>query len=92
MDTGGSNMRQGLITQIDGDHWVLLTQESTGSWSFLLWGHYPISENLGQMSEHAAKKLALAPAKKHLRECGLQIEPRNGVDNPWKVAVRYIAA
>jgi hypothetical protein len=40
------------------------------------------------MSEHVAKKLALAAEKKHLRESGLQIEPRNGVDNPWKVAVR----
>jgi hypothetical protein len=85
-------MRQDLITQIDGDHWVLLTQESTGNWSFLLWGHYAISEGLGQISEPAAKKRALAAAKKHLRECGLQIEPANVVDNPWKVAVRYIAA
>jgi hypothetical protein len=83
---------QDLITQVAENHWVLLSQDSRGNWGFLLWGDYPLSENLGPMSEDFAKEQALVVAKQHLQKHGLQRGTRAMPTNRWKVAMHCIAA
>lgn len=92
MLTSTFGRRQDLITQVAANHWILLSQDSKGNWSFLLWGDYPLNENLGQMSELSAEGHALLVSRKHLRKQGLQISEANAVANQWKIAMHCTAA
>lgn len=83
---------QDLITEVAANHWLLLSRDPRGNWSFLLWGGYPLSESLGQMSEHSAKERALLAAKQHLQKHGLQSDTEDVTGTRWKVAMHCIAA
>jgi hypothetical protein len=81
-----------LIAKIETEHWILLSQNSGGDWTFEIWGTYPLSGSLGLVSEQAAKKLALTVAKQHLEQHGLRNELTGLSDLSWRVAVRQRVA
>jgi hypothetical protein len=92
MLTSTFGRRQDLITQVAANHWILLSQDSKGNWSFLLWGDHPLNVNLGQMSEISAEGHALLVSRKHLRTRGLQVSETNAVRSQWKIAMHCTAA
>jgi hypothetical protein len=92
MLTSTFGTRQDLITQVAANHWILLSQDSTGNWSFLLWGDYPLNENLGRMSELSAEGHALSVSRKHLRKQGCKFSEANAVGSQWKIAMHCSAA
>jgi hypothetical protein len=83
---------QKLVAKVGHGHWMLLTQGLGGDWTFLIWGRYPLSGNLGPVNEDEAKEKALFVAKEHLKQYGLLSELADLCELSWRVAVRYIAA
>jgi hypothetical protein len=78
-----------LVARV-GSHWVQLRQSFAG-WTFLLWGKYPLSSDLGDLTEREAKHAALKAAQEHLRKHGLGSEVIGIGELRWHIAVRYTA-
>jgi len=80
------------IAKIEKSHWILLTRDFWGDWTFSIWGTYPLSRSLGLISERDAKKQAFFAAKQHLVTYGLQIEADDVSELCWSVAIRQMVA
>ena len=57
---------QEFSVKINAEEWVLLSEGSDGSWSYLIWGRPPVQGYLGRTPEVDAKKRALDAARAHL--------------------------
>jgi hypothetical protein len=77
-----------FVAGISG-HWIHLRQELDG-WSVELWGQYPFSCKLPDLTEQVAKDAASTLAKEHLLRHGLMAG--GGSELTWRLAVRYTAA
>jgi hypothetical protein len=81
-----------LVTKIDPRHWILLSQDFSGNWSFLVGDAQPLDGLLGRLNEEEAKAQALSAAEEHWRRDGFWIDRRAVPSASWHVAVRCIVA
>jgi len=81
---------QEFFVKINAEEWVLLSEGSDGSWSYLIWGRPPVQGYLGRTPEVDAKRKALDAARAYLVAAG---RARNSLalsKLPWQVATRII--
>ena len=81
---------QEFSVKINAEEWVLLSEGSDGSWSYLIWGRPPVQGYLGRTLEADAKKKALDAARAYLVASGRARESLALSELPWQVAFRTI--
>jgi hypothetical protein len=77
-----------LIARIETGHWLLLSQQPEGNWTFEIWGTYPLAGSFGATSDEAAQELLFCIAKPHLEQHGVSVDLTDVADLSWRVAVR----
>ena len=81
---------QEFSVKINAEEWVLLSEGSDGSWSYLIWGRPPVQGYLGRTLEADAKRKALDAARAYLVASGRARESLALSELPWQVAFRTI--
>jgi hypothetical protein len=80
------------IAQIEDRHWIIVTRDLWGSWTFSLWGPCPLNGGFGTIGEEDAKGQAFSAAKQHLIRNGWKVEAADVSELHWRVAVRQMVA
>src|SRR5579862_9818968 len=88
-DVSMTHLRK-LVTKIDPRHWILLSQDSEGSWRFRLGDVQPLEGRLGCVDEEEAKRKVLSIAARHWQGFGVYVD--STLQTSWRVAVRLLAS
>ncbi len=80
------------IAKIEDSHWIIVTRDLSGDWTFAIWGPYPLSGSFGLTNERHAKEQAFSIATGHLSQYGLQIAAEDVSELRWRVSVRQMVA